>query len=221
MDAALLIGVALGMRHGVDADHLTAIDGLCRIKPRVTNGLYFALGHGLIVSLLALGVGATIASRVEFVGPWLLIGIGLVSLYRLLRRPAPTVRPGGPIIGQPFLLGMLLAAGFETASQLSALVLVTRTNTWELAAAFCGGMILVDGLDGYLAASTQSMATAGSNRAQLASTALGIVVVLASFGLASVELLHIDIDRYALRIGMGLFLTVLTMRVWARTRFES
>lgn len=37
---------------------------------------------------------------------------------------------------QPFLLGMLLAAGFETASQLSALILAGRVNPWLFGAVF-------------------------------------------------------------------------------------
>ncbi len=218
MDATVLLGFALGMRHGVDADHLTAIDGLCRLKPRLTSGLYFALGHGLVVTLLAVGIGAALASRLAGFGPWLLIAIGVVSLYRLLNRSSAEPVPAGAIFAQPFLLGMLLAAGFETASQLSALVLVNRTNAWELGAAFCAGMIVVDGLDGYLAASTQTHAIAGSTRAQFASTALGATVVVASFALAASELGGIEMGRFALPIGLSLFVIVFSMRIWSRRR---
>ena len=68
-----LIGLALGMRHGTDPDHLAAIDGLSRIRPRATNGLYFALGHGLVVTLLAVEIGRIVSDRVAFLGPWMLI----------------------------------------------------------------------------------------------------------------------------------------------------
>src|ERR1022692_270147 len=138
----LLIGVALGMRHGTDPDHLTAIDGLTRIRPRATNGLYFALGHGLVVTLLAVGIGRILADRVAFIGPWMLIVIGLINLLKLFRNSPPRssfVTAKRPIVGQPFLLGMLLAAGFETASQFSALILAGETNPWLLGAAFTGG----------------------------------------------------------------------------------
>ena len=50
---------------------------------------------------------------------------------------------------------MLLAAGFETASQFAALILTNQLNPWLVGAAFTSGMVIVDGLDGYLAASTQ------------------------------------------------------------------
>ena len=61
MDSILLVAFALGVRHGTDPDHLTAIDGLSRIRPRATNGLFFALGHGLVVTALAVGVGQVVA----------------------------------------------------------------------------------------------------------------------------------------------------------------
>src|SRR5579864_1750483 len=90
MNALAVMGLALGMRHGADADHLAAIDGLARIRPRATNGIYFALGHVLVVMLLAMGIGHFLASRLAFTGPWSLIVIGLANLWRLLRgAPAP------------------------------------------------------------------------------------------------------------------------------------
>src|ERR1700736_6808883 len=113
LNASLVMGLALGMRHGTDPDHLAAIDGLTRIRPRTTNGIYFALGHALVVMLLAMGLGHFLASRLAFVGPWSLIVIGLVNLWRLLRGAAAPRITSRPIVVQPVLLGMLLAAGFE------------------------------------------------------------------------------------------------------------
>jgi high-affinity nickel permease len=57
MDALAVMGFALGMRHGADPDHLAAIDGLTRVRPRTTNGIYFAFGHVLVVVLLVMGIG--------------------------------------------------------------------------------------------------------------------------------------------------------------------
>ena len=221
MNLPLFIAFALGLRHGTDPDHLTAIDGLSRIRPRATNGLYFALGHGLLVTLLAVGVGAAIANRVAVLGPWVLILIGAINLWRVLRPvpAAPVLRR--PIVAQPFLLGMLLAAGFETASQFAALILTNQLNPWLVGGAFTLGMVVVDGLDGYLAASTQSLASAGSNRASAASRWLGLMVVVFSFGLGGAELLHIDIDREALPIGLALFSAVVIIRTWARMQDRS
>src|SRR5260370_7895532 len=104
MNSTLLICLALGMRHAVDADHLAAIDGLCRIRPRKANGVLFALGHGLVVTILAVGVGTAIAGPASFLRPWMLIGIGTVTLWKLLRssRTPPPLQL--PILAQPFLL---------------------------------------------------------------------------------------------------------------------
>jgi nickel/cobalt transporter (NiCoT) family protein len=214
----LIIGLALGMRHGTDPDHLTAIDGLSRIRPRATNGLYFALGHGVVVTLLAVGIGQIVSDRVAFLGPWMLIFIGVVNLVKLFRKSAqPLEKTRRPIVAQPFLLGMLLAAGFETASQFSALILAGETNPWLLGIVFTSGMVLVDGFDGYLAASTQKLAVTGETNARKASLVLGILVVLFSFGLGASELLGMDLDNYALPVGLTLFAVVISIRLWARS----
>jgi high-affinity nickel-transport protein len=217
MPDTLWIALALGLRHGTDPDHLTAIDGLSRIRPRANNGVLFALGHGTVVTLLAAGVGHTVAGRVEFLGPWLLILIGLVNLWKLARHSSAATTPvRRPVVTQPFLLGMLLAAGFETASQLSALTLAGRANPWLLGAAFTGGVVLVDGVDGYLAASTVGLAARGEANARTASRLLGILVVVFSLGLGTAELLGLEVNPFALPLGLGLFGCVLAIRVWAR-----
>lgn len=72
------------MRHAVDPDHLAAIDGLTRLRPCRTNRIYFALGHSLVVILLAVGIGHLVADRFAFLGPWNLILIGTVNLWRFI-----------------------------------------------------------------------------------------------------------------------------------------
>src|SRR5688572_10876844 len=46
----------LGVRHGFDPDHLIAIDGLTRSSRSRWSGLFFSLGHGAVVTLVALAV---------------------------------------------------------------------------------------------------------------------------------------------------------------------
>jgi high-affinity nickel-transport protein len=205
------------MRHGTDPDHLAAIDGLSRIRPRATNGLYFALGHGLVVTMLAVGIGQFVSDRAAFLGPWVLILIGFVNLVKLLRKSSQPNSIKHPVVLQPFLLGMILAAGFETASQFSMLILAGKTNPWVLGAVFTGGMVLVDGFDGYLAASTQSLAATNEGSARNASRLLGVLVVIFSFGLGGAELLGFEWDRFALPLGLALFAVVIAIRVWARS----
>jgi nickel/cobalt transporter (NiCoT) family protein len=216
MDPVLLMGVALGLRHGPDPDHLAAIDGLSRLRPNRANGVFFALGHGLTVILLAVGIGHVIAGHLSAVGPWTLIVIGTLNLWRMIRGRTKRVVSARPIVLQPFLLGVMLAAGFETASQLSALLLAGSSNAWLLGLAFSAGMVLVDGVDGVLAASTQRLAAAGGGNAAAASKMLGILVIVFSFGLGGGQLLGIPIDRFALPLGIVLFVTVIGIRIWSR-----
>jgi high-affinity nickel-transport protein len=151
----------------------------------------------------------------------MLLLIGAINLWKVCR-PAPlSIASRRPIVAQPFLLGMLLAAGFETASQLSALILADQANPWLFGAAFSGGMALVDGLDGYLAASTLSLAARGDMNARLASRFLGILVVIFSFGLGGAELAGYEINRYALPLGVMLFALVIAVRVWARSGWST
>ena len=59
------MALVLGMRHGVDADHLAAIDAMTRCnavaRPGLARrtGIWFSLGHGGVVLAIALAVAAT------------------------------------------------------------------------------------------------------------------------------------------------------------------
>jgi high-affinity nickel-transport protein len=63
--ALLSFIAALGLRYGLDPDHLAAIDGLLRFHPSRWNGLFFALGHGVLVTALAVGFGHSLARWIE------------------------------------------------------------------------------------------------------------------------------------------------------------
>jgi nickel/cobalt transporter (NiCoT) family protein len=79
-------------------------------------------------------------------------------------------------------------------------------------------MILVDGLDGYLAASTVRLAAFGQARAKLASRALGFIVVIFAFGLGGAELFGVELTGIALPLGLSLFVVVIAIRIWARSQ---
>jgi high-affinity nickel-transport protein len=214
--ALLALAFALGLRHGVDPDHLAAIDALSRLRPSRWNGVLFAVGHGFLVTLLAVGTGGLLARYMEPYAPWILILLGATNLWRLLR-PAPHRHSAYSRIARtsPLLLGIIFGAGFETASQLSALVLAADMNPWVLGLMFSAGMAVVDGTDGYLAARTQSQAIGGGRRALRASRALGIFVVVFSIGLGVAELLQLRVDRIALPLGCVLFVYLIGLRVWS------
>jgi high-affinity nickel-transport protein len=104
--------------------------------------------------------------------------------------------------------------GFETASQLSAILLAGQLNLWVLGFAFTIGMMLVDGTDGLLAARTQQRALTGHARSRQSSRPLGVLVAVVSLGLAAGEFGGIDLDRFALPMGVVLFATVVGLRLW-------
>lgn len=218
--ALVTLVVALGMRHGVDPDHLSIIDGLSRFHPSRWNGVFFAIGHGVIVTLLAVGFGKLLAGVVAPYTAWILVALGVANLWRLWR-PKRHSHPKAPRLFRtsPLLLGVLFGMGFETASQLSAILLAGQLNPWILGLVFTLGMVLVDGTDGFLAARTQQLALAGYSRSVQSSRVLGVLVVVVSFGLAGAEFSGVNLDRIALPLGAVLLAAVVGLRLWSgRTR---
>src|SRR5665647_931698 len=62
-----IVAYVFGLRHGVDADHIVAIDNTTRKlmqegKRPYTVGLWFSLGHSTVV--VALIIGLIVASRI-------------------------------------------------------------------------------------------------------------------------------------------------------------
>ena len=92
----------LGLKHGLDPDHLAAIDGLTRYnagaRPGLSrwSGLLFSAGHGLVVTLVAVAV-ATLAIEwrapewLENTGAGISIGfltlLGVANLLAVARTP--------------------------------------------------------------------------------------------------------------------------------------
>jgi len=100
-DALLLCATVflLGLKHGLDADHLAAIDGLTRLQRREGQalarwcGALFSLGHGAVVIGVALAVSLLqrhwqAPGWLEATGSWisiaLLLLLGVANLRSLL-----------------------------------------------------------------------------------------------------------------------------------------
>lgn len=150
-----LVILLLGMRHGFDADHLAAIDGLtrynARARPRLARaaGVLFSIGHGLVVVSVALGVSMLaqvwhVPQWLEAFGAW--VSIGVLTLLALLNIAAVLRTPGQELAqmqgwrsgmfsrllhaGSPIMVmgvGTLFALSFDTVSQ-AALFAVTATQ---------------------------------------------------------------------------------------------
>ncbi len=163
----------LGLKHGFDADHLAAIDGLTRYNARLGRrfsrycGALFSLGHGMVVVAIAIVVGLaserwTAPEWLELSGAWISIGfltlIGIVNLRAVLAAaPHEVVAPVGikgrflgklNQAGRPWsvaLVGALFALSFDTVSQ-SALFALTATRFGGLEHALALGLLFVLGM---------------------------------------------------------------------------
>jgi high-affinity nickel-transport protein len=102
-----LVAFVLGMRHGVDADHLAAIDAMTRCNAQARpalarrTGVWFSLGHGSVVMAVALAVAATAhawnaPAWLEPFGAWasitMLVLLGVLNLVAWQR-----TAPGAPV----------------------------------------------------------------------------------------------------------------------------
>src|SRR4051812_17350918 len=163
----------LGLKHGLDPDHLAAIDGLARFnagrRPRLSrwSGLLFSAGHGVVVTLVAIVV-ATVATEwrapewLEHAGVWISIAfltlLGTANLLAVVRTPrGEVVQPVGlrsrlfqrlTRAEHPVLIaavGAAFALSFDTISQ-AVLFSVTGSQLagWLFAATL--GLVFTAGM---------------------------------------------------------------------------
>jgi high-affinity nickel-transport protein len=171
--ALMLLVFALGVKHGLDADHLATIDGLTRFNagrnPRLARycGFLFSLGHGAVVIAVALAVGAltrrwAVPAWMEDLGAWISIGfltlLGAMNLAAVLAaQPGQVVQPvglKGRLLGRlqrtshPLLIaavGALFALSFDTMSQ-AALFALTGTQFGGVAHSLMLGLLFMLGM---------------------------------------------------------------------------
>ena len=132
--ALCAVVLLLGMRHGLDADHLAAIDGLTRMAARRGQayarycGALFSLGHGLVVLAIAALAGLLGSHWVppawfEALGSLISIGflatIGIVNLHAVLQ--APRDQPV-PLVGLRGRLLQLLLGRFGQRQGVAAVM---------------------------------------------------------------------------------------------------
>ncbi|HVW69582.1 MAG TPA: nickel transporter [Steroidobacteraceae bacterium] len=205
---------ALGLRHGLDADHLATIDGLTRFnaaaRPVLARwcGALFSAGHGCVVVIVATTMGGATARYAvpgwaADLGAWISIGfllaLGALNLALVVRTPPEAmVVPTGVrsrLLGRwtrstrPLgivLIGALFAISFDTLSQ-AALFAATaaRFGGWRSGALL--GLVFTVGMlvvDGANGLWIASLLRRADRRARRASRALGVFVALLSFTVA-------------------------------------
>lgn len=211
--ALVALALVLGVRHGMDADHLATIDGLTRYnaeRPRLARwcGTFFSLGHGAVVIGVAVLVGA--ATHAWVVPPWLetfgawisigfLTGLGLVNLRAVLAaKPDEMVRPLGLKAGvfgrlqrtrNPLamaMVGALFAISFDTVSQ-AGLIAVTATRFGGFVPAIGLAVVFTLGMllvDGLNGMWIARLLRRADERARSVSRAMGLAIVSLSLALA-------------------------------------
>ena len=171
--ALMFLVFTLGVKHGLDADHLATIDGLTRFNaqrnPRLARwcGFLFSLGHGAVVMAVALSFGAlaqrwAVPAWMEDMGAWIsiifLTLLGIMNLIAVLSaRPGQVVLPVGlkgrflgrlQRTGNPLLIaavGALFALSFDTLSQ-ATLFALTGTQFGGVSHALTLGLLFMLGM---------------------------------------------------------------------------
>ncbi len=111
LGATLGLLLALGFRHGLDPDHIAAVDGLTRLRFSSQNywtsrltGFQFASGHSLTVFLATLFLfwqGLTLPAWLDDLGMWIssvfLLLLGLINLHHCVGSTLPKMLSGDGI----------------------------------------------------------------------------------------------------------------------------
>ena len=171
--ALCVIVFLLGMRHGLDADHLSTIDGLTRLSSRHGRrfsrycGTLFSLGHGAVVIFVSISVGLlgerwTPPNWIDLLGTWISIAflllIGIVNLNAVFSAKPGAIVPVAGLKGRFFLrlvradsalgvagVGALFAVSFDTLSQ-ATLFALAAVQFSGIANAVMLGLLFVLGM---------------------------------------------------------------------------
>jgi high-affinity nickel-transport protein len=176
--SGMLLLFLLGLRHGFDPDHIAIIDGVgmqyATTKPALAawTGTLFALGHGLVITALAVTISlfshsfhlpAYVWHILDWVPGLLLLVVGSVNLYSLLYAtsyqpkavrslllPNRLKKSAHPLA--VILMGVLFALVFDSTTQVAAWAYtatsqISTTAALLLGVSFSAGMILTDSAD--------------------------------------------------------------------------
>jgi nickel/cobalt transporter (NiCoT) family protein len=218
--ALLALVFVLGLRHGLDPDHLVAIDGLTRSNGAPWTGVFFSLGHGVVVTLV--GVALALAASEWQPPAWLeisgtVISVGMLFLLGIANLRAP---PGSPLVSvrgrwlaarlagasHPVIIAAIGAAFALSFDTLSHALLFSATGAtaagWlfalGLGLVFTLGMMLADTIDGWLVA---RMAVSTRNSRVMAYAVAALCFLVAVLGLA--KFVRFGLGDWAALAGIG------------------
>ncbi len=212
--ALVAVVFLLGLKHGLDPDHIAAIDGLARFnsaRPHLSrwSGALFSAGHGVVVTLVAIAVatvatGWTAPEWLEDAGAW--ISIAFLTLLGVANLAAVTRTPRGEVVrlvgfrgrlferlmrvDHPVLIaavGATFALSFDTMSY-AVLFSVTGSHLagWIFAAAL--GVLFTLGMvvtDALNGLWMSRLLARAGERAAIASRVMSVAIGLLALGVAA------------------------------------
>ncbi|TAF44510.1 MAG: hypothetical protein EAZ64_06430 [Sphingobacteriales bacterium] len=180
--SGIVLMLILGLRHGLDPDHIAVIDGVAMQAQKNNHkyaawvGTFFALGHGLVVTSIAVAmhfvhqlftIPSGLFAILEWLPVFLLLLVGFLNLQSLLnyKNEFKTVSWRSKFVPKsirnkvhPFsilLTGIIFALVFDTATQAAAWGYASSSKGGWFTALIMGliftiGMVFTDTLDGFL-----------------------------------------------------------------------
>ena len=220
--------VLLGIRHGLDADHIAIVDGLTRFnmarRPHLARwaGILFSLGHGAVVMLAALAVGLWARQLgapawLETLGVWtsilFLTAVGVLNLAAVLRSPHDQVVRSVGLRGRLFsrcsrngrplaivFIGALFAVSFDTMSQASLFALAAQqAGGWSFSLLL--GALFMAGMmltDGASGLWVARLLCRSDRRARVASRVLGLTIAGLSLLVALLGVMRLYLPQVSL-----------------------
>lgn len=216
----LLLSLFLGMRHGLDPDHLAIINGInlndhSKGKSTIWSGFYFSLGHGVAVTFVGLLIIAlsgnfntysSIAAFTEWIPILMLIFTGIYGLFALYRERSfgnrnhiniklvDEIYQGKFVAFRLFITGILFALVFDTTTQVAAWGLVGEglSKDSQYWIAFLIGLFFT----------------------------LGMLITDTSNGLFFYKLLHTSDSKFQLKVYLSFLVVVTSLVLGAIQLFE-
>lgn len=198
----------LGMRHGLDLDHLATIDAISRTLPAASRlskkvGLLFSLGHGVVVLLLSLILTSGLIQThfptwLESLGNWIsitfLLIFGVLTLKNIFNRSEKSSaglkvqlltlnQNKSYSAGLIIMIGALFALSFDTFTQVALFSISSIRGigfAGLLSLCFMFGMMATDGLNGLIIG---SLIQKVDQKGLWISRGLGMLIAVFSLGL--------------------------------------
>lgn len=145
----LFLGLALGLRHALDADHVVVLSTLLAREPSATratrlailwglghSAAFLAIGLGIVLLDLELPAGFDIAA--QFAVGVMLIGLGAFHLRRVTEAPSPALA-----LSRPVAAGILHGlAGSASIALLTSATIGSRAVATLYLLLFASGTVL-------------------------------------------------------------------------------